>query len=153
MERDRFVRGLLWGLIATCAMSVFMSVAAAVHRSAAAYQVPILVGHRLLGLPVAAALVAHLAYGALAGGIFALLAGPMTLGKGIGYGLFLWFTMQITFVPALGWAEFGLRIGPRQAAQALLFHLVYGAALGWLGARDDVAHHARFDDDGHLVVS
>jgi hypothetical protein len=153
METERFVRGLFWGLVATGLMSLLMIVATAIRPASGAHQIPILVGHRLMGLPIAATIVAHLAYGSLMGGVFAFLAAPMTLGKGIGFGLFLWFAMQITFVPALGWADFGLRQGTSQAAQALVFHLIYGAALGWLGARDDVRHHARFDEDGRLQLT
>ena len=94
----------------------------------------------------------HLGYGMLAGALFACFARPMTLAKGIGYGMFLWFIMQVIWLPWIGWSDFGLAHSPHGgfAFYTLLLHLVYGAALGQLGAHDEVAHHASFDALGHL---
>src|SRR5262249_54467508 len=96
------------------------------------------------------AVVAHLAYGALAGAAFAYFSRPMTLAKGIGYGIFVWVAMMVTFVPWLGWYDSGLRGGAGFALYALVLHLIYGAVLGQLGARDERVHGATFDDLGRL---
>ena len=86
----------------------------------------------------------------LAGVAFAYFARPMTFAKGVGFGLFLWWVMNITFVPWLGLSDFGLRRGGGFALQTLILHLVYGVTLGALGARDESRHHAVFDDLGRL---
>src|SRR4029077_1343682 len=90
---------------------------------------------------IALATFSHFIYGALAGVAFAFFARPMTTLKGVGYGLFLWWIMQITFVPWLGLADFGLLHGPALAFAALILHLAYGLTLGMLGARDEFKHH------------
>jgi hypothetical protein len=157
-ELKRSLLGAQWGLVATAVMTIFMAIGQALFGSRLGRPFPLLLMSRLLphaepGRLAAATIVAHAGYGALAGIAFAYLSRPMTLGKGIGYALFLWFTMQITFVPWLGWGDFGLIHSYRFALYTLMLHLPYGVALGWLGARDEALHHASFDDfNGQLTA-
>jgi hypothetical protein len=97
----------------------------------------------------------HFGYGAAAGALFAFLARPMSIGRGVLFGLGLWILMEATFVPwVYGTPEFGLgRSHPALAFFALVLHLVYGGTLGWLGGRDDAVHHARFDEADRLRVA
>ena len=81
-------------------------------------------------MPLAA--VAHLSYGGVWGAVLAALTRPVTIWKGIGLGIFLWFIMQIVVLPLLGWGFFGVSITPRIAVATLILHLVYGTVLGWL---------------------
>jgi hypothetical protein len=132
-----------------------MLIGAAAGHGAASRPWPLLWASRLLGREGGAgvsllAVAAHLAYGTLMAMVFAYVSRPMTLAKGIAYGLFLWWIMQITFVPWLGWFTFGLRRGPGFALYTLVLHVIYGAVLGQLGARDERVHAATFDDLGRL---
>jgi hypothetical protein len=154
-ELRRVLRGAIWGLAAAIAMGAFMLIGSAAGGSSAQRPFPALIVSQALGHRGGAgvgllAVVAHLAYGALAGMAFAYFSRPMTLAKGIGYGIFLWFAMMVTFVPWLGWYDFGLRRGPGFQLYALVLHLIYGAVLGQLGARDEREHAAAFDDLGRL---
>ena len=155
-ELRRSLQGAEWGLVATAVMTIFMVLGVALFPARLARPFPLLLASRLLphagrGWLAAATVIGHAGYGALAGLVFAYLARPMSLGKGIGYALFLWFTMQIIFVPWLGWGDFGLLHSSGFALYTLLLHLPYGATLGWLGARDEALHHATFDDFGRLT--
>ena len=46
----------------------------------------------------------HLGYGGLFGAVLARVAQPVTIWKGFGLGVVLWFVMQVAFLPFLGWA-------------------------------------------------
>jgi hypothetical protein len=154
-EARRIGRGALWGLAATVIMAPFMAIGRLISARAPLF--PELIAghliHRTHGALVAVvSVLGHLGYGMLAGALFAAFARPMTLVKGIGYGVLLWFIMQVIFLPWIGWSDFGLAHSPRGgfAFYTLLLHLVYGLALGQLGAHDEVTHHASFDELGHL---
>jgi hypothetical protein len=117
---------------------------------------PLLIMQQILGTDHGAGLAlltiaGHLGYGALMGLAFAFFARPMTVGKGFGWGLFLWALMQVTFVPWLGWGDFGLARGGGFTVYTLVLHVAYGGVLGWFAARDERVHRARFDDLGRLV--
>jgi hypothetical protein len=160
-ERSRLARGVLYGLCATAVMGLLMVVVAAAGRGNQVLRpFPGTIMARMLGDGHGAgfgllAALCYFAYGALAGLAFAYFCRPMTMAKGIGWGLFLWFVMEITFVPWLGFADFGLarRHGGLYALYELLLHLVYGVTLGRLTARDERQHHAAFDDLGRLEPS
>ena len=154
-EVRRIERAALWGFDATVVMTLLMAIGRAAGARALLFP-ELMVGH-LIGRTHGAAvwlmsLILHLGYGALAGALYACFARPMTLAKGIGYGLILWFMMQVIFMPWLRWSDFGLAHDPRGgfALYTCLLHVVYGAVLGKLGARDEVAHHASFDGIGRL---
>jgi hypothetical protein len=159
-ELGRAARAAVLGIMATSAMTLLM-VAGIVPGAPAAFRVfPVDVVHRAfpslgqLGLTFMTLLL-HFGYGAAAAAGFSFLARPMSIGRGLAYGLALWILMQISVVPwTYHWLEFGLGRGyPWTALYALALHLVYGATLGWLGARDEAAHHARFDEADRLVVA
>ena len=154
-ELRRVLRGAIWGLAAAIAMGAFMLIGWAAGGSSARRPFPALIvsqalGHRGGAAVGLLAVVAFLAYGVLAVVAFAYFSRPMTLAKGIAYGMFVWFVMMVIFVPWLGWYDFGLRRGAGFALYTLVLHLIYGAVLGQLGARDERMHAATFDDLGRL---
>jgi hypothetical protein len=154
-ERDRLSRGAWFGLEATAVMTLALLLGMLVSWGRLR---PFPLVLAVQGLPQAGvfwvglvAILGHFVYGTLMGMIFAYVARPMTLAKGLGWGALLWLFMEITFVPGIGWMDFGLRRGPGLMFYFLLLHLVYGTTLGLLGARDERAHHVRFDDLGRLA--
>ena len=154
-ERDRLVRGARYGLDATAVMTLVMLLGMLVSWGRLR-PFPFLIasravvhGSRVWVLPLT--ILGHFAFGTLAGMVFAYFSRPMTRAKGIGWGALLWFFMQITFVPWIGWMDFGLDRSRGLTFYFLLLHLVYGYTLGSLGARDERAHHVRFDDLGRLA--
>ncbi len=151
-ELRRAGRAALIGVAATAAMTLLMALGLFWHGPVAFRPFPVEFSWRLLPawnpLPLAVlTTLAHFAYGAAAAMLFSFLARPMSVGRGMAFGLALWIVMQVFFVPALyGWIEFGLARGePYSALFALVLHMVYGAVLGALGGRDDRQHHAAFD--------
>ena len=159
-ELRRGGRAALLGMMATAAMTLLMVVCIVLGLSAAFRPFPVELTHRafpslhLLSLTLVTLLL-HFGYGAAAGALYAFLARPMSVGRGLAFGLALWVVMQVSFVPlGYGWLEFGLGQGhPWPALFALVLHLCYGATLGWLGARDDLGHRARFDEVDRLRVA
>lgn len=159
-ELDRAGRTAIFGIMATAAMTLLM-VAGIVPGAPAAFRVfPVDVAHRAfphlgqLGLTFVT-LALHFGYGAGAAFVFSFLARPMSVGRGLAYGFGLWIAMQVAVVPwTYRWLEFGLGHGyPWTALDTLVLHLIYGGTLGWLGARDERAHHSRFDEADRLVVA
>ncbi|HVV16551.1 MAG TPA: hypothetical protein VHH90_05045 [Polyangia bacterium] len=158
-ELLRAGRAALIGIAATAAMTLLMALGLFRHGPVALRPFPVEFALRVLPnwspLPLAVATtLAHFAYGAGAAALFSFLARPMTPGRGLAFGVALWIIMQICYVPAfLGWMEFGLGRGePWSALFTLLLHAVYGVVLGTLGARDERAHHARFDALDRLEI-
>jgi hypothetical protein len=155
-EVARTLRGAVWGVVATVAMTLFMAFGLGRGPAPDGRPFPLLITSQLLGVRQGVGLglftvLAHLSYGAVAGMVITYFARPMTVAKGFGYGLFLWWVMNITWVPWLGWADFGLSRSPRFAFSTLAVHAVYGLTLGFLGARDEASHRATFDDLGRLL--
>ena len=159
-ELRRAGRAAVIGVAATAAMTLLMAVGLFWHGPVAFRPFPIEFTWRLLptwsslSLAVLTTLL-HFAYGAAAGAAFSFLARPMSVGRGMAFGLALWIVMQVFFVPAFyGWIEFGLARGePYSALFALLLHMVYGGVLGALGGRDERYHHAAFDALDRLVTA
>jgi len=156
-EVDRVLRGARWGLIAAIVMTILMLIDLAISRAPSPRTFPVLIIGRFLGRSGGAgvylmALLGQLIYGALIGVVFAFLARPMTLAKGVGVGLMLWFLFEVEFIPWLGWGDFGFEHGGAALLYTLVMHVIYGSVLGGLGARDDSAHAAHFDDLGQLVA-
>jgi hypothetical protein len=141
MDAKRLMDGFGWGVVATLAMSALMILGVVAGLSPMPSPIPAAIVNKGLGLlgvglpmplimPLAA--VAHLSYGGVWGAVLAALTRPVTIWKGIGLGIFLWFIMQIVVLPLLGWGFFGVSITPRIAVATLILHLVYGTVLGWL---------------------
>lgn len=159
-ELHRAGRAAVLGLGATAAMTLFMALGLYRNGPVAFRPFPVeFLWHvfpRWGSLPLAiVSTLAHFAYGAAAAALFSFVARPMTVGRGLAFGLGLWLVMQTCFVPGfLGWMEFGLGRGePWSALFTLFLHAVYGGVLGWLGARDEQAHHATFDAQDRLRVA
>lgn len=134
-------RGFLYGLLATLGMTALMLVGVGTGLSPMPSPIPIALAHWVLGdVPgpalMASGMLAHFLYGGVAGAVlFVLLPGRVTLLWGLGFGVLLWIGMQLVFLPLLGWGVFGSAITPGIAVATGVLHLVYGAILGWGGAR------------------
>ena len=164
-DLKRSLRGAVWGLTATVVMTAVMVIGALVFRSSFARPpfpylfIDHLVPHASGEATAALTVVAHFAFGALLGVLFAFFSEPMTLAKGIGFATLVWSVMHVIFVPWLGWGDFAFihasAFGHATAwpfiFYTLILHMVFGVTLGALGARDDRVHHVTFDDLGHLL--
>lgn len=132
----RFSRGVLWGVGATVVMSMFMLVATATGVSPLPEPIPAALAKRLLGAEAAGplvllvAIVSHLGYGGVWGGLLARTVQPVTIGWGLGLGVGLWLLMQVVVLPLLGWGLFGVAVTPAVAGATLVLHLIYGGTLG-----------------------
>ncbi len=80
-------------------------------------------------------LACHFAYGGFWGAVLLAAARRVTVWKGIGLGLFLWLAMQLLVLPFVGYGAFASHVTWKLAPASVVTHLVYGAALGALGAR------------------
>ncbi len=145
MDGKRLAIGFGWGVVATLVMSALMILGVVTGLSPMPSPIPEAIVNKGLGLLgvglpkpliVLLAAVLHLSYGGVAGSILAALTRPITVWKGLGWGVLLWLVMQVAVFPLLGWGLFGLAITPRIAVATLVLHLVYGATLGLLMDRD-----------------
>lgn len=145
MLDNRFISGFGWGVVATLVMSALMLLGVATGMSPMPEPIPLAIVSRVLSeqiprsLLMIVALLAHLGYGGIWAGAFAAATRPVTIWKGIGVGIFLWFLMQIIVRAFLGWGTFGPDVTPAIATATLVLHLVYGATFGWLMDRRGVA--------------
>jgi hypothetical protein len=147
--------------MAAAAMTVVMWIGALPRMPAALEPFPLLLTRHvwpaMAPLPVALLTsIAHFGYGAAVAVMFSFLARPMSVGRGLAFGVGLWTLMQIMLVPGLlGGMEFGFGLGLGHwlfGGYTLALHLVYGVTLGLLGARDEKVHHARFDELARLRI-
>jgi hypothetical protein len=141
MPESRLIRGFVYGIVATIAMSVLMVIATVSGVSPIPEPIPkaivvTVVGGASKPVVMALAIGSHLVYGGVFGAFLARAARPVTLANGIGLGVALWVLMQVAFLPFLGWGVFGTAITPKIAVATLVLHLVYGAVLGWTIDRD-----------------
>lgn len=138
---DPLKRGFLYGLLATLGMTVLMLIGVGTGLSPMPSPVPVALAHWMLGdlsrlALMVAGMTAHFLYGGIAGAVlFALLPGRVQVWWGLGFGVLLWLGMQLVFLPLLGWGLFGSAVTPKIAVATGVLHLVYGAILGWGGAR------------------
>jgi hypothetical protein len=138
---SRFLSGLGWGIVATVAMSIPMIAGAVAGFLPMPRPIPAAIVGTILGqaLPQPALMVlaagSHLAYGGVAGGILAMLTRPVTVVKGLGWGVLLWAVMGVAWLPFLGWGIFGTGISPRVTVATFVLHLIFGVTLGWLTDR------------------
>jgi hypothetical protein len=160
-ELRRASRAALLGLLATAVMTIIMLIGSALPGASFESRLfPLLLmshifSHAAPFWLALITLIVHFGYGTVAAAIFSYLARPMSIGRALAYGFTLWIIMQVTFVPGLlGGVEFGLGVGhPMPALYTLVLHLAYGVTLGWLGARDETAHRASFDEFSRLRVT
>lgn len=145
MDKTRLLTGFGWGVVATIAMSVVMIVGTITGMAPMPAPIPAAIVTRIFGpdlpqpLIMLLAIVSHLGYGAVWGALLAAFVRPVTVGKGVGLGVFLWLIMQIAVLPFLGWGAFGMAITPMIAVATLVLHLIYGVTLGWLVDRRPAA--------------
>lgn len=138
VDGSRFPVGAGWGVVATVVMSIPMVVGAVAGFLPMPQPIPAAIMGSLLGeglprlLLMGVAAGSHLAYGAIGGGILAALTRPVTVAKGLGWGVLLWGIMGVAWLPFLGWGLFGTIIDPRILVATLVLHLIYGGTLGWL---------------------
>lgn len=140
--RKSFVAGVL----ATVIMTAFLLLGMAMGGSPYPEPVPLAIVSAALGagapgaLVIVVGVICHLIYGGSWAALFALTAQPISEAKGVGLGLLLWVLEQVVVVPLLGWGVFGASIVDTIAANSvvilagtsLIFHLIYGLAVGML---------------------
>ncbi|MDS0296686.1 DUF6789 family protein [Halogeometricum luteum] len=145
MTQHRLRAGFGYGVVATIAMSILMLLALISGNSPMPQPIPKAVVAHLFrsGLPkpmlMLLAVGLHLGYGGVFGALLARVARPVTIGKGLAFGVGLWVLMQVAFLPFLGWGLFGMAITPKIAVATLVLHLVYGGVLGWALDRHTVS--------------
>jgi hypothetical protein len=138
----RLTLGFGWGVVATVAMSVLMVLGVMTGMSPMPRPIPAAIVAKVLGegtptpLLMLLAAISHLVYGGFWGAVLSAWTRPVTIGKGIGLGVFLWFIMQVVVLPFLGWGLFGSRVTLKIALATLVLHVVYGGTLGWLVDRN-----------------
>lgn len=140
-ETSYLKRGFLWGVAATVAMSILMLIGMGTGAAPMPEPIPRTIVTKLFGsgLPkpvvTGLALILHLGYGGFWGAVLNQWGPPVTVGKGLALGVFLWLVMQVVVLPLLGWGLFGTGITPAIAVATLTLHVVYGGVLGWGLAR------------------
>jgi len=131
--RQRLLDGTVAGAVATLLMTFALLALATVARLPlrVALAVGVLRAHPLGAL---SALALHLAYGSLAGGLFAVGARRIGVGSGVTFALGMFGVAALVYAPVVGLGPVAAR-APGVAAWALPAHLVYGVALGVLVPR------------------
>jgi len=138
MDTKRFWSGFGWGVVATIGMSIPMVIGTAAGVAPMPEPIPKATVTMVLGkglpMPLIMVLAAgsHLAYGGIWAALLIQVTDRITIWKGLGLGVFLWFLMQVVVLPLIGWGLFGAAITPKIAAATLILHLIYGALVGWL---------------------
>jgi hypothetical protein len=135
MKTVRLWKGFGWGVLATVVMSIIMITGKVTGIAPMPAPIPVAIVKTIIGevpkpLIVILGFIAHLGYGGIFGALLAGLTKKVTVEKGISLGVILWFVMQITALPFLGWGIFGSAITPKIAVATLILHLVYGIVLG-----------------------
>jgi hypothetical protein len=136
--RQRLLDGVTAGCVATLLMTTLLLAAPAFGGG----RLPMRAAEAMLALrghPVYAslALAVHLLYGSLAGGLFAVGARRVTIGRGALYGLGLWGLAVGVYAPLVG-LGFVTSHEPALAALAIPLHLLYGLALGVLAPKGEI---------------
>ena len=136
MNRD-VLHGIMYGLVGTAIMSVFMMLFMMMGFAPQLAQFPVMVIKALfypinsVFLLVTITILAHFVYGSFWSAVFVSLFPEGRLGSGIGWGVFLWVVMNIVWLPFIG-MRYSATLKPEVAFITLLFHLIYGATLGYL---------------------
>ena len=150
----RILRGILWGVVATVAMTLVhitiwgVEGRLTIHAMATRMMPSIIIAKMFgPGLPVSthlflAALI-HLGYGAFWGAILFALTKRVTFWKGVAMGAFLYLGAHIFLSPLLGQGAAAGSLGAMVASWFSWFsistHFTYGASLGLLGGWQDRA--------------
>ena len=150
----RILRGILWGIVATVAMTLVHITIWGVEgkltiHAMATRMMPSVIIAKIFGpgLPVPthlllAALI-HLGYGAFWGAMLFALTKRVTFWKGVAMGAFLYLGAHIFLAPLLGRAPAAKSLGAMVASWFSWFsistHFTFGATLGLLGGWQDRA--------------
>jgi hypothetical protein len=136
--RRKLREGVAAGFVATLVMTVLLFAAPLLggwrSSQAAARLLELLRAHPIL---FAAALIAHLAYGSSAGGLFAAGARAVDVTRGALFGLGLWALAVAVYAPLVGLGFIGSH-QPALAVMALPLHAAYGVALGAFAPRGEI---------------
>ena len=133
--KPRLRQGVLWGVVATAAMSIPMILGMATGVAPMPEPIPKALVELVVTGPIplvmGLAAISHLAYGGFWGAVLTRVTSRVTVWKGLGLGIVLWLIMQLVVLPLLGWGLFGAAVTSKIAGATLLLHLIYGAVLGW----------------------
>ena len=139
MNKD-VLPGIMYGLAGTAIMSVFMVLVMMTGFAPLPEPFPFMVIKAMFYfidsafLLVIITIFAHFVYGSFWSAVFVSLYPEGRLGAGIAWGVFLWVVMNIVWLPFIG-MRYSATLKPDIAFITLLFHLIYGATLGYLCAR------------------
>ena len=139
MNKD-VVPGIMYGLAGTAIMSVFMMLVMMLGFAPLPEPFPFMVIKTMfypldsVFLLVTITILAHFVYGSFWSAVFVSLFPQGKLGSGIGWGVFLWVLMNIVWLPFIG-MRYSVTLKPEVSFITLLFHLIYGATLGYLCTR------------------
>ena len=142
MNKD-VLPGIMYGLAGTAIMSVFMVLVMMTGFAPLPEPFPFMVIKAMfyfidsIFLLVIITILAHFVYGSFWSAIFVSLIPEGRLGAGIAWGVFLWVVMNIVWLPFIG-MRYSETLKPDVAFITLLFHLIYGATLGYLCGRRSV---------------
>ena len=136
MNKD-VLPGIMYGLAGTAIMSAFMMLVMLMGFSPLPEPFPFMVIKAMFYfidsafLLVIITIFAHFVYGSFWSAVFVSLYPEGRLGAGIAWGVFLWVVMNIVWLPFNG-MRYSATLKPDVAFITLLFHLIYGATLGYL---------------------
>jgi len=85
-----------------------------------------------------ATLLAHFVYGTATGAVYAPIASRVPIPgalKGVAFGLLVWATSYLGFLPGLGILRPATRQPPRRTALMIVAHIVWGSVLGIVADR------------------
>ena len=138
MEMKNLTAGVVAGFIATVVLSLLM-VAKTMMGVMPELDVAKMLG-MMMGTGEAMGWVGHFMIGTIAwGGAFALLytyiPGGSPIGKGVVFGIAAWLMMMIAVMPMAGAGLFGMNLGIMAPMMTLALHIIFGAVLGFVFAR------------------
>ena len=129
--------GVMYGLVGTAIMSIFMMLVMIMGFAPLPEPFPFMVIKVMFSpiesvlLLVTITIIAHFVYGSFWSAVFVSLFPEGRLGSGIAWGVFLWVVMNIVWLPFIG-MRYSATLKPDISLITLLFHLIYGVTLGYL---------------------
>lgn len=140
---NRYVNGLVAGLIATVVLSALMIIKAAAGMLPAVNAIAMLsqLGNAYAGLPQTPVTgwVLHFLIGTVLWGLLFVwtlhaIPGGGTTVKGMVFGVVAWLLMMVIPMPLAGAGLFAMNIGIAAPVATLVLHLIFGAVLGYVYA-------------------
>jgi hypothetical protein len=146
----RIEHGLRWGAVASVAGGIVALVLVALRLWPPGHPLSVLVVQMVgrdyldhqggVGLTWLVAGVLQVTWGALWGGLLAVVTDRVTPSNALGLGALRWLWTQIMVAPALGWGDFGFLHMPLLPLVTVLPHAAYTVCLGWLMRQEDEGH-------------